>query len=79
MQAESFKNKQAAFAGLGDRRYEPLLFCEGMETLRKVWLKNGGEEVCAPLKIQGEPYEQLNSVVTPWANMLASSWANYYV
>lgn len=79
MQTENFQGKQAAFVGLGDRRYEPLLFCEGMEIIRKLWLKNGGEEVCTPLKIEGEPYEQLKTNVVPWANVLASSWSNYYV
>lgn len=74
-----FKNKQAAFVGLGDRRYEPLLFCEGMETVRRLWLKNGGGEVCAPLRIQGEPYEYLNTNVKEWANMLATNWSNYNV
>ncbi len=79
MQKKDFSGKQAAFIGLGDRRYEPILFCEGMIKIRNLWLKNGGEEVGSYLKIQGEPYGQLNSVVAPWANMLSKTWANYHV
>lgn len=74
-----FRGKQAAFVGLGDRRYEPILFCEGIVKIRHLFLKNGGEEVGNYLKIQGEPYGQLNSVVAPWAAMLSNTWANYHV
>lgn len=60
------RGKRAAFVGCGDRRYEPVLFCEGMEQVRKLWLHQGGEEVGTALKIQGESYGQLESVVKPW-------------
>ncbi|MDQ3008402.1 MAG: flavodoxin family protein [bacterium] len=65
-------DKQAAFIGLGDRRYEPVLFCEGMEKLRQLWLKKGGTEIGTALKIQGEPYSQLERAVTPWAETISS-------
>lgn len=79
MKTVDFRGKQAAFVGLGDRRYEPILFCEGIIKVRHLFLKNGGEEVGNYLKIQGEPYGQLNSVVAPWASMLSKTWANYHV
>ena len=79
MKTKDFSGKQAAFVGLGDRRYEPILFCEGIIKIRHLFLKNGGEEVGSYLKIQGEPYGQLNLVVAPWAAMLSKTWANYHV
>lgn len=76
MKDRNFKNKQAAFVGLGDRRYEPVLFCGGQEKIRQLWLKNGGTEIGTNLKIQGEPYNQLESKVIPWASQLAEKWSN---
>lgn len=70
MKSAYFQGKQAAFIGLGDRRYEPVLFTEGMEKLRKVWLNQGGQELGERLKIQGEPYAQLEQVVKPWVSQL---------
>ena len=75
MQKHTFQNKQAAFVGLGDRRYEPVFFCKGVNDIRDLWLEKGGEETGTTLKIQGEPYEQLATVVSPWANLLAKTWA----
>jgi flavodoxin len=69
--------KQAAFVGLGDSRYEPVLFCEGMEKVRRVWLQQGGQEATVALKIQGEPYHQLELKVIPWATRLAATWKNH--
>jgi len=62
-----FSQKKAAFVGLGDRRYEPLLFCEGMEIVKRSWEKNHGQLWGTSLKINGEPYRQLELVVKPWA------------
>lgn len=76
MQKTQFEGKTAAFIGLGDRRYEPVLFCEGMETVRRTWLANKGTELQEPLKINGEPYGLLDSVVTPWALKLNQSLRN---
>lgn len=59
--------KQAAFIGLGDVRYEPVLFCGGMEQLQKRWLERGGKRIGRPLKINGEPFSLLESTVRPWA------------
>jgi len=63
--------KRAAFIGLGDRRYEPVLFAEGMEKVRQIWLNQGGQELGGRLRIQGEPYDKLETAVKPWAVNLA--------
>ena len=75
MKTLNFNSKQAAFVGLGDRRYESVKFCEGIKQVLRLWLINGGEKVGSPLLIQGEPYEQLDAVVKPWANSVASNWS----
>jgi flavodoxin len=62
--------KQAAFVGCGDRRYEPYYFCEGIEILKREWLKVGGQQLGETLKIQGEAYEVLDTLVQPWAEGL---------
>lgn len=71
MTQEQFKGKRAAFIGLGDRRYEPVLFTEGMEKIRRIWTDQGGQEIGERLRIQGEPYDKLESVVKPWADEIA--------
>lgn len=73
MKQADIKGKRAAFIGLGDRRYEPVLFCEGMEKVRRTWLKNGGSELQEPLKINGEPYGLLETTVLPWASKLVQA------
>ena len=77
MQTDNFQNKEAAFVGLGDRRYEPVLFCEGINKIHGLWLKKGGKEVGTMLKIQGEPHETLDSQVVPWASELAQFWKSH--
>lgn len=62
--------KKAAFIGLGDTRYEQMLFCKGAEILRESFLKSGGTELSTMLKINGEPYGQMNTLVTTWTNRL---------
>lgn len=63
-------HKEAAFIGLGDIRYEQFLFCKGMEVLRESFLNSNGIELLSPLKINGEPYKQMNTLVTTWGNNL---------
>ncbi|MBI2594520.1 flavodoxin family protein [Candidatus Curtissbacteria bacterium] len=77
MQGENFENKEAAFVGLGDKRYEPVLFCEAIEQIRRLWLKKNGKKIGTILKIQGEPYEKLNSHVAPWASQIAQTWTTH--
>ncbi len=62
--------KKAAFVGLGDRRYEPVLFCKGIDILQDAFLKQGGSQVGEALKIDGEPYGLFESVVSEWTKQL---------
>lgn len=64
--------KKALFIGLGDTRYEPVLFCEGVETLRRTWLAQGGEQLGVTMKVNGEPYHVLNTSVKTWAERMAT-------
>jgi flavodoxin I len=59
--------KQAAFVGLGDSRYEAILFCEGMEQIKRLWLERGGTVLGMPLKINGEPHAVLSKLAGPWS------------
>lgn len=77
MKTQNFAGKHAAFVGLGDTRYEPVLFCEGMDMIRDLWLDLGGSEIGSALRIQGEPYEKLTAVVDPWADLLSKN-LNFY-
>ena len=77
IQTVNFQNKEAAFVGLGDRRYEPVLFCEGINKIHGLWSEKGGKKIGTVLKIQGEPYENLDSKVVPWASELAQFWKSH--
>jgi flavodoxin len=71
MKTVSLANKKAAFIGLGDTRYEPVLFNGGVKQIHKHWLKNGGLQVGGMLLINGEPYHLLDGEVTGWAREMA--------
>jgi flavodoxin len=71
MKQTDFTGKSAAFVGLGDTRYEPVYFCQGMETVKNVWERQHGQVIAQPLKINGEPYHLLQSVVKDWAVSVA--------
>lgn len=64
--------KHAGFIGLGDTRYEPVLFCGGMYKLRDRFLERGGQEIYEPLTINGEPYHQIEDKVSPWVHTFVS-------
>jgi flavodoxin len=66
MQGQDFKHLQAGFVGLGDRRYEPVYFCEGIEILMRTVLGNGAKQIGSIMKINGEPYALLDGEVTNW-------------
>ncbi len=66
MNDKSFAHVQTGFIGLGDRRYEPVLFCEGIETLKRKILGNGAKQLGSLLKINGEPYDLLDNEVAGW-------------
>lgn len=58
--------KSSAFIGLGDIRYEPALFCKGMDILRESFLAANGIEIFHPIKINGEPYPILETTIREW-------------
>ncbi|HEC64315.1 MAG TPA: hypothetical protein ENI23_03380 [bacterium] len=60
--------KRAGFIGLGDIRYEPVLFCAGLDVLKKRFTEKGGEEIHVNLKLNGDPYEFLDTVVKIWVD-----------
>lgn len=72
MKNSNLAGKQAAFVGCGDTRYEPVLFCEGIEKVKKVWVAQGGSVLGEVLKINGEPYGLLGTDVKRWAEGLLS-------
>lgn len=70
MKSMDLKEKKAYFVGLGDRRYEPVLFAEGVEILKRLFLKQGGQIIGETLTIDGEPYSKLDTTVVEWANLI---------
>ena len=66
IKALNLEGKKAGLVGCGDTRYEPVLFCEGMEILRRAFLENKGEEIYTALKINGDPNNDLDKV-KQWA------------
>lgn len=58
--------KRAGFIGLGDLRYEKHMFCEGAEILRRTFLEQGGEQIGTTLKMNGDPHNQIDSIVKNW-------------
>lgn len=67
-----FAGKKAGFIGLGDVRYEPVFFNRGIQLIHDLWKANQGEVLFRMLKINGDPYGQLDNLVTPWATEIAS-------
>lgn len=70
LEAGSLANKQAAFIGLGDKRYEPVLFCQGIETLKQALTSKGISQVGDTLKINGDPHGLLDTIVKDWVATL---------
>lgn len=73
----SVEGKYAGFIGLGDTRYEPVLFCGGMITLQETFEKQGGTSISVPLKINGDPYSLLDNMVTDWTKKFISDLSNF--
>lgn len=69
MSSQDFSGKKAAFIGLGDMRYEPVLFNQGIKQLMQLWKERNGDQIHIPLLINGEPYHQLEKV-EKWAEGL---------
>ncbi len=68
MKGLDLTGKIAAFVGLGDIRYEPVQFCEGMNILRRSFIEKGGTELFHALRINGDPHDQIENHVKPWIN-----------
>lgn len=66
----SLQGKKAAFVGLGDTRYEPVLFCEGIEKVKRAWESRDGKSIGEILKINGEPYGLLDTDVVVWTEAI---------
>src|SRR5690606_34796197 len=67
MQNTNFSGKKAGFIGLGDTRYEPVYFCQGIKIIHKLVTDKGGEEIGDTMFINGEPYQLLETHVNDWA------------
>lgn len=67
MGESNLSGKYAGFVGLGDTRYEPVLFCKGVDDLLERFKDAGGRQLGTTLKINGDPYKHLDGVVGDWA------------
>lgn len=68
LEKTDLSNKKAMFIGLGDMRYEKVLFNKAIEQVREVFISQGGEQIGVTLKINGEPYNQIDTIVKNWVN-----------
>jgi len=66
MKKNDFTGREAGFFGLGDIRYEPVYFCEGIKMIKEVFIKNNGTEIHRMQMLNGDPYELLNTRVKVW-------------
>lgn len=62
IQKNDMSGKTASFIGLGDTKYEPVLFCEGINMTERAWLKAGGNKRGDTLKINDLPHNQMEKV-----------------
>lgn len=69
--------KYAGFIGLGDIRYEPVYFCGGIDQALQSYTQSGGQQISRTLKIDGNPYHQLEAHVRPWVNEFISELINH--
>lgn len=76
MSESDLSKNRAAFIGLGDKRYEPVLFCEAIEILKRRFIERNGIEVGETLKINGEPFKFLDTEVTDWTKSLINKLTN---
>jgi flavodoxin len=67
MKSADFSGKKALFVGLGDTRYEPVYFCQGIEIMKEIWMDAHGAAVGTMLKINGEPFQQFETILKPWS------------
>lgn len=76
MKEIDLSGKYAAFVGLGDKRYEPVLFNYGLDLLKQRWWDGGGKEIGEDLRINGEPFAKLETEVADWANQTLALFKN---
>lgn len=67
LKTSDLSGKKAIFIGLGDMRYERHLFNQGYKELSAVFTEAGGEAIGRPLLLNGQPYDQKEARVEPWA------------
>lgn len=72
MKDQDFTGKRAGFMGCGDRRYESVLFNEGIKMINRLWTKQGGQQLHHMHIIDGDPYPQLEPVKV-WATEFAAA------
>lgn len=60
--SHDMSGKTASFVGLGDRKYEPVLFCEGINITERAWVESNGQKLGETLKINDLPHNQMNLV-----------------
>lgn len=77
MKETQFYGKFAGFVGLGDTRYEPVLFCGGMIQLQELFESQGGVTISVPLKINGDPHPLLDTMVTDWCEKFVRDVENF--
>lgn len=70
MKGLNLAGKKAVGLGLGDTRYEQVYFCRGVDILLETWQKQQGEILYQALKLNGDPYPLLNTIVKSWAERL---------
>ena len=76
MKTTDMTGKRAAFIGLGDMRYEPVLFNQGIKLLKSLYLEKGGKDISDLLLIDGEPYNQIDDRIRPWTAKLIEELKN---
>lgn len=67
----NLSQKRAGFIGLGDRRYEEVFFCQGVEILKNAWETSGGRSIGTTLKVNGDPYVIMQTVIKDWASQFS--------
>ncbi|MBP6880153.1 flavodoxin family protein [Candidatus Saccharibacteria bacterium] len=68
--------KKAFFIGLGDNRYEPVLFCEAINITRRAFDASGGRSLGKTFRLNGDPYTQEDKVEDWVENMLQKELIN---
>jgi flavodoxin I len=73
MQTLNLTGKTAVGLGLGDTRYEQVYFCRGIDILLDTWQKQQGKVLYQALKLNGDPYPFLPTLVKAWGERLVQA------